>query len=366
MTVMLLLLGLALLLVGAEMLVRGASRLALATGMSPLVIGLTVVAFGTSTPELAVSIGAANSGAPDIALGNVVGSNITNVLLILGVSALIAPLIVARQLIRVDVPIMLGVSVLALVLALDGGIGRVDGAILAALLVGYTLLQVRLGRSDPAASDTALDTVNGPPRGTRAWVMNVALVGGGLALLILGANWLVDSATLIARQFGLSELVIGLTVVAVGTSMPEIATSIIATIRGQRDLAVGNVVGSNIFNLLGVLGLAAVISPTGIPVSPAAVNFDIPVMIATAVACLPIFFTGHSIQRWEGAVFLGYYVAYTAYLLLDAAGHDALPDFRLAMLWVVMPLTVVTLSVVTWRHLRSRAAPPTNTPDGSP
>ena len=366
MTVMLLLLGLALLLVGAEMLVRGASRLALATGMSPLVIGLTVVAFGTSTPELAVSIGAANSGAPDIALGNVVGSNITNVLLILGVSALIAPLIVARQLIRVDVPIMVGVSVLALVLALDGGIGRVDGAILAALLVGYTLLQVRLGRSDPAAGDTALDTVNGPPRGTRAWVMNVALVGGGLALLILGANWLVDSATLIARQFGLSELVIGLTVVAVGTSMPEIATSIIATIRGQRDLAVGNVVGSNIFNLLGVLGLAAVISPTGIPVSPAAVNFDIPVMIATAVACLPIFFTGHSIQRWEGAVFLGYYVAYTAYLLLDAAGHDALPDFRLAMLWVVMPLTVVTLSVVTWRHLRSRAAPPTNTPDGSP
>ena len=366
MTVMLLLLGLALLLVGAEMLVRGASRLALATGMSPLVIGLTVVAFGTSTPELAVSIGAANSGAPDIALGNVVGSNITNVLLILGVSALIAPLIVARQLIRVDVPIMLGVSVLALVLALDGGIGRVDGAILAALLVGYTLLQVRLGRSDPAAGDTALDTVNGPPRGTRAWVMNVALVGGGLALLILGANWLVDSATLIARQFGLSELVIGLTVVAVGTSMPEIATSIIATIRGQRDLAVGNVVGSNIFNLLGVLGLAAVISPTGIPVSPAAVNFDIPVMIATAVACLPIFFTGHSIQRWEGAVFLGYYVAYTAYLLLDAAGHDALPDFRLAMLWVVMPLTVVTLSVVTWRHLRSRAAPPTKTPDGSP
>ncbi len=366
MTVMLLLLGLALLLVGAEMLVRGASRLALATGMSPLVIGLTVVAFGTSAPELAVSIGAANSGAPDIAMGNVVGSNITNVLLILGVSALIAPLIVARQLIRVDVPIMVSVSVLVLALALDGGIGRVDGAILAALLVGYTLLQVRLGRSDPAAGDAALDTVDGPPRGTRAWVMNVALVGGGLALLILGANWLVDSATLIAREFGLSELVIGLTVVAVGTSMPEIATSIIATLRGQRDLAVGNVVGSNIFNLLGVLGLAAVISPTGIPVSPAAVNFDIPVMIATAVACLPIFFTGHSIQRWEGALFLGYYLAYTAYLLMAASSHDALDDFRLVMQAVVMPLTLVTLAVVTWRHLRARAAPPTNTADGSP
>ena len=363
MTALLLLLGLALLLVGAEMLVRGASRLALATGMSPLVIGLTVVAFGTSTPELAVSVDAARSGAPDIALGNVVGSNITNVLLILGVSALIAPLIVARQLIRVDVPIMFAVSVLALVFSLDGGISRVDGVILAALLVGYTLLQVRLGRSDPAAADTTLDTVDGPPRGTRAWIFNIALVGGGLVLLILGANWLVDSATQIARQFGLSELVIGLTVVAVGTSMPEIATSIIATIRGQRDLAVGNVVGSNIFNILGVLGLAAVISPTGIPVSPAAVNFDIPVMIATAVACLPIFFTGHSIQRWEGVVFLGYYIAYTAYLLLGAAEHDALEDFRVAMVWVVIPLTLVTLAVVTRRHLRGRAAAPADPAD---
>ena len=354
MTVLLLLLGLALLLVGAEILVRGASRLALATGMSPLVIGLTVVAFGTSAPELAVSIGAAHSGAPDIALGNVVGSNITNVLLILGVSALIAPLVVARQLIRVDVPIMVAVSVLALVFSLDGGISRVDGAILAALLAGYILLQVRLGRADPAAADTTLDTVDGPPRGARAWILNIALVGGGLALLILGANWLVDSATQIARQFGLSELVIGLTVVAVGTSMPEIATSIIATIRGQRDLAVGNVVGSNIFNILGVLGVAAVVSPTGIPVSPAAVNFDIPVMIATAVACLPIFFTGHSIQRWEGAVFLGYYVAYTAYLLLDAAGHDALPAYSSVMMQFIVPLTVITLVVVAGRALHDR------------
>lgn len=354
MTVLLLLLGLALLLVGAEILVRGASRLALATGMSPLVIGLTVVAFGTSAPELAVSIGAARSGAPDIALGNVVGSNITNVLLILGVSALIAPLVVARQLIRVDVPIMVAVSVLALVFALDGGISRTDGAILAALLVGYTLLQVRLGRADPAAADTTLDTVDGPPRGARAWILNIALVGGGLALLILGANWLVESATQIARQLGLSELVIGLTVVAVGTSMPEIATSIIATIRGQRDLAVGNVVGSNIFNILGVLGVAAVVSPTGIPVSPAAVNFDMPVMIATAVACLPIFFTGHSIQRWEGAVFLGYYIAYTAYLLLDAAGHDALPAYSSVMMQFIVPLSVITLAVVAGRALNER------------
>lgn len=356
MTLLMLLLGLAALVLGAELLVRGATRLALATGLSPLVIGLTVVACGTSAPEMAVSIGAARGGTPDIALGNVIGSNITNVLLILGVSALIAPLVVSRQLIRLDVPIMVAVSIGVLLLARDGAIGRIDGAILFALVIAYTALQIRIGRNDPGVVDDIgpLPDTTPSPRGLRTWLVNLALVGGGLALLVLGANWLVDAATVLARQFGLSELVIGLTVVAVGTSMPEIATSIIATIRGQRDLAVGNVVGSNIFNVLGVLGLAAVLSPQGIPVSPAALNFDMPVMIAVAVACLPIFFTGHCIQRWEGGVFLGYYVAYTAYLLLDAAGHDALPAYSRAMMYFVVPLTVVTLAVVLMRALRER------------
>ncbi|HEY4554820.1 MAG TPA: calcium/sodium antiporter [Lysobacter sp.] len=356
MTYLLLALGLAALALGAEVLVRGATRLALLTGLSPLVIGLTVVAFGTSAPEMAVSIGAARAGTPDIALGNVVGSNITNVLLILGISALIAPLVVSRQLIRLDVPIMIAVSVGTLLLASDGAIGRADGAILFALVIAYTVLQIRIGRRDPGVVDDLqpLPETAPPPRGLRTWALNLALVGGGLALLVVGANWLVDAATVIARQFGLSELVIGLTVVAVGTSMPEIATSIIATLRGQRDLAVGNVVGSNIFNLLAVLGLTALVAPGGIPVSPAALNFDLPVMIAVAVACLPIFFTGHCIQRWEGGVFLGYYVAYTGYLLLDAAGHAALPAYSRVMLYFVVPLTVVTLAVVLARALRAR------------
>ncbi|PJJ96304.1 sodium:calcium antiporter [Lysobacteraceae bacterium NML91-0213] len=352
MTVLLLLAGLAALVLGAELLVRGATRLALATGLSPLVIGLTVVAFGTSAPELAVGIGAARGGVPDIALGNVVGSNITNVLLILGLSALIAPLVVARQLIRVDVPIMVALSLGVLLLARDGVIGIADGLLLVAALVAYTVVQIRIGRRDPDAApgSPAVDL----PDGARGWLTNIALVGGGLALLVVGADWLVDAATTIARLLGLSDLVIGLTVVAVGTSMPEIATSVLATLRGQRELAVGNVVGSNIFNLLGVLGITALFAPDGIGVSQAALHFDMPVMIATAVACLPVFFTGHCIRRWEGMLFLGYYVAYTAYLLLDSAGHDALPAYSAVMMLFVVPLTVLTLIVVSARSVLAR------------
>lgn len=350
MTALLLAGGLVALLVGAEALVRGASRLALATGLSPLVIGLTVVGFGTSAPELAVSLDAARRGAADIAVGNIVGSNITNVLLILGLSALIAPLVVQRQLIRIDVPVMIACSVAVMLLALDGAISRIEGGILAALAVGYLLMQVRLGRVEPVEADSPAAV----PKGARAWLVNVALVLGGLVLLVAGARWLVEAAVAIAQALGMSELVIGLTVIAVGTSMPEIATSVIAALRGERDLAVGNVIGSNVLNLLAVLGLTAVFSSTGVPVGPAAVNFDLPVMTAVAVACLPIFFTGHCIHRWEGGVFLGYYAAYTAYLLLDAAGHDALPAYSRVMAYFVLPLTALTLAVVLARALRER------------
>ncbi|GHA80508.1 calcium/sodium antiporter [Cognatilysobacter bugurensis] len=355
MTWLILLLGLGALLVGAEALVRGASRLALATGLSPLVIGLTVVAFGTSAPELAVGIGSVRSGASDVALGNVVGSNITNVLLILGISGLIAPLVVQRQLVWLDVPVMIAASLVVFALALDGRISRPEGLLLVAGGIAYLITQVHLGRREGAAGSPATAAeADVPAPATRRPLLDIAFVLGGLALLVLGAHWLVDSAVKIAEAFGLSELVIGLTVVAVGTSMPEIATSIIATARGERDLAVGNVVGSNILNLLLILGITVLFAPDGLPVGPAALNFDLPVMTAVAVACLPIFFTGHCIQRWEAAVFLGYYVAYTAYLLLDAAGHDALPAYSRVMLYFVVPLTAVTLAVVVARALNER------------
>ncbi len=352
-TLLLLTVGLVLLLGGAEVMIRGATRLAVATGLSPLVVGLTVVAFGTSAPELAVSVDAALSGAPAIAVGNVVGSNIVNVLLILGLSALVAPLLVARQLIRLDVPLMLAASVLVMLLAHDGRIGRIEGGALVLMAVAYTAFVVRLARREASAARAAVDEL--PEPAVRAmWWRDLALVLVGLALLVLGARALVSVAVSIALGLGVSELVVGLTVVAVGTSLPEIAASAVATARGQGEMAVGNVVGSNIFNLLVVLGASAAVVDGGMPISVAARTFDLPMMTAVAFACLPIFFTGHRIARWEGGLFLGYYMAYTAYLLLDGTGHDAAPLLGRVMVGFVLPLTVVTLAVVGGRAWRAQ------------
>jgi cation:H+ antiporter len=179
------------------------------------------------------------------------------------------------------------------------------------------------------------------------------MVVAGLGALVVGSDLLVDAAVTFARALGLSELVIGLTIVAAGTSLPEVATSLLAAVRGQRDIAVGNVIGSNLFNILGVLGLAGAVAPDGIPVSPVAMRFDVPVMVAAAVACLPIVFTGHRINRWEGGLLLAYYAAYTAFLVLDATGHDALPAFSWVMAAFVLPLTGATLAVIVWRSVRA-------------
>ncbi|MDH5834396.1 calcium/sodium antiporter [Luteimonas kalidii] len=345
--------GLGLLLLGAEALVRGASRLALALGLAPIIVGLTVVSIGTSAPELAISVGGALSGSPDLALGNVVGSNIANVLLVLGLVALVTPLVVQRQLVWLDVPIMIGASLLCLVVAFDGRIARWEGGVLLACAIAYILFLVRLARRSPeqVPEPSGLDDGASAKPGL---LRQCVLMAVGLAMLVGGARLLVRAATEMATSLGLSELIIGLTVVAIGTSLPEIATSVLAALRGERDLAVGNIVGSCIFNLLLVLGATALIAADGVPVSPVALRFDLPVMTAVAVACLPIFFTGHCIQRWEGAVFVGYYVAYTAYLLLAAARHAALADFRFGMTYVVIPLTVLTLAAVVLDSLKAR------------
>jgi cation:H+ antiporter len=346
--------GLLLLIVGAEVLIRGASRLAASFGVAPLVIGLTVVAFGTSAPEMAVSVQAARAGQADLAFGNVAGSNILNVLLILGLSACIAPLVVARQVVRQEVPVMIVVSLLAVYLALDGAFGRTEGLVLVTLLALYTTAQVVHGRRAGNGATAGADTTAPAPPGNRA--LSALAVVAGLALLVLGSRLFVGAATDLARLLGLSELVIGLTIVAAGTSLPEVATSVLATIRGERAIAVGNVVGSNVFNILGVLGASAAIAPQGVPVAAGAMAFDVPVMVAAAFACLPIFFTGHRIARWEGVLFLGYYGAYVAYLVLDATRHDALHDFTWIMAAYVMPLTVVTIGVTVLRALRERRA----------
>jgi cation:H+ antiporter len=358
-TVALFVVGLVLLGGGAELLVRGASRLAAAAGVSPLVVGLTVVAFGTSAPELAVAVQAALTGTAgaNLVVGNVVGSNIFNVLVILGLSALITPLAVVQQLVRVDVPVMIGVSVLTLVLALDGQISRIEGVLLFAGIVLYLVnagIQGRKARRLLASSEPPEEAAAEQPGSP--W-RNLVLVVAGLAMLVLGARWLVAAAIEIARAMGLSELVIGLTIVAVGTSLPEVAASVAASLKGERDLAVGNAIGSCLFNILAVLGLAALVAPEGIAVARSALHFDIPVMIAVAFACLPVFFTGCVISRWEGLLFLLYYAAYTAFLLLDAAEHAAMEPFATIMLIFVVPLTLLALGVSLARHVQNRRQP---------
>ncbi|MBM4372639.1 MAG: calcium/sodium antiporter [Deltaproteobacteria bacterium] len=362
MTVLAFLGGLVALAAGGELLIRSSSRLATDLGVSRLFIGLTVVAFGTSAPEAVVSVVAAVEGQSDLAMGNVVGSNIFNVLFILGLSALIVPLSVSMQLIRIDVPLMVGVSLLCLVLGLDGSVGRWDGLILLTLLVGHVVLGYRLGLRAQQKTQASGDpprplAAEGLPRQPVPWKarsLNLLVVVASLVLLVVGSRWLVASATVLARWLGLSELVIGLTVVSAGTSLPEVATSVMAAIRGERDIAVGNVVGSNIFNILGVLGLSAVVAPSGLVVSPALLAFDVPVMVAVAVVCLPIFFTGMTVFRWEGVLLLTYFAIYMSYILFRAVQHDALHGFTSVITRVILPVTIATLLAVTVTNLVRR------------
>jgi len=348
--------GLAALVIGASLLVRGASKLALSFGISPLVVGLTVVSFGTSAPEVAVSVAAALDGKTDIALGNVVGSNIFNVLFILGLSALITPLVVNVQLIRQEVPVMIGAALLLLSLSLDRRLGTIDAALLFGLLLVYTVFLVRQSRRQSQAAQAKFAAEAGPAVPS-AWdarlPVQLALLAVGLVLLVLGSEWLVSAAASFAKALGVSDVIIGLTIVAAGTSMPEVATSVMAAIKGERDIAVGNVVGSNTFNILGCLGLSGLAAGSaGLAVPPSVLYFDIWVMLAVALACLPVFLTGREIARWEGGVFLLYYAAYVTYLILAAQQHAALAPFSSVMLSFIIPITVVTLVVSLMRRNR--------------
>ena len=311
--------GLALLTVGAEMLVRGAVSLARRLGIPPLVIGLTVVGFGTSTPELATSVGAALKGYDGIAVGNCIGSNIFNVAVILGLTALVAPIAVHRRVIWREVPVVGAVALLPLLGQLTGGgVPRWAGAVMLAGLGLYLFDQFRAARrpdpqaADPQSGDAAIEA--SMPRDA---VWNSAVfIAIGLVGLVLGARGLVLGAVDIARAFGLSELVIGLTIVAAGTSMPELVTSLVAARRGQSDVAVGNVLGSNVFNICGILGLTALIRPQAI--QPQTLWLDIPVMLAVSLALLPIMRSGHRVSRAEGAGLVLSFVAYTVVLLAFA------------------------------------------------
>ena len=357
---LLIVVGLLALVLGGELLVRGASAMAARMRIPPLIIGLTVVAFGTSAPELGVSLRAAMSGVADVAVGNVVGSNIFNVLLILGVSALITPLVVSSQLIRFDVPLMIATSVLAWILAIDGVLNRTDGAILFSIVVAYTILSIRVARreskavQDEFAAEYSLPKSDGV-QASPGWLVQGLLIAGGLICLGLGSNWLVTGAVSVASSLGVSELIIGITIVAAGTSLPEVMTSVVASFRGERDIAVGNVIGSNIFNLSCVLGVSSLVAPEGIAVSPVIVRFDLPVMIAAAAVCLPVFFTGQRIARWEGGLFLAYYLVYMFYLVLADSTEPATGQMVWVVKNVVLPVTILTIVVSVIRSVRSQS-----------
>jgi len=306
-----LLVGVALLYGGAEGLVRGSASLALRLGLSPLVVGLTVVAFGTSAPELVVSLRAALGGQSAISVGNVVGSNICNVGLILGLSALIIPVATSSRVVRIDIPVMLGLTGLTIFVLASGTIGRLEGGLLTALLVGYIIFTIRLAHrapDDPLAGEFG-EIVRLSKRGL---ALDIFLVVAGGVLLVLGVRFFVDGAVTVARAFGWSEAVIGLTIVAIGTSLPELATSVVAALKKESDIAVGNIVGSNVFNLLGILGLTALVTP----LSAAGLSaMDLAVMAAFSVALWVFAFFGRRISRLQGAFLLGGYVAYLSWLV---------------------------------------------------
>jgi cation:H+ antiporter len=310
-TLLILLLGLVLLYLGAEGLVRGSASLALRLGIGPLLVGLTVVAFGTSAPEMMVSVKAAYFGQGDISVGNVVGSNICNIGLILGFSALIVPIKVASQIVRIDTPIMIATTALAIALLYDGSLSRLEGIVFFALLIVYLVFSIRIAKTqaaDPLAQEFS-EEVKISKRGV---ALDVLMVIGGLVMLVFGARYLVDAAIEIAKAAGLSEAVIGLTIVAIGTSLPEFATSLIAAIKKESDIAVGNIVGSNIFNIFGILGISAAITPLS---SSGITGIDLGVMAAFALALWVFSATGHRISRTEGSIMIVAYAGYVAWLV---------------------------------------------------
>ncbi|MDP0501395.1 MAG: calcium/sodium antiporter [Verrucomicrobiota bacterium JB022] len=315
--ILILIASLALLWFGAEGLVRGGAALVVRLGLTPLVVGLTVVAYGTSMPELLVSTRASLAGQGDIALGNVVGSNIFNICIILGLAAVIQPLKVQRQLMKLDVPVMLAASFLFIPLFWDGVITRFEAGVFLVGLVAYTGINIYLARKESATVQTEAMEV---PLKKGSVPLEIAYLIGGLLVLVVGSHLLVDSSVTIARHLGLSEAVIGLTIVAAGTSMPELATSVVAALRRQADIAIGNVVGSNIYNLLGIVGVSGAIIPLR---GPGLQPVDLAVMAGSTLLLLPLMRTGFLIRRWEGALLLAVYAGYLWWLWPDPAAVPA-------------------------------------------
>lgn len=308
--------GLVLLVIGAEVLVRGGSALAARLQISPLIVGLTIVALGTSAPEFAIGIEAAVQGNGSLAVGNIAGTNCVNILLILGLSAALRPLPLGLQTLRLELPVIVGASILKAVMAADGVLSRRDGAVLVSLGVLFTAGIIRSARAESLATRQEFALEYGVPvRDWRGALKEVGELVVGIAVVVLGADWLVDGAVDLARIWSVSDAFIGLTIVAIGTSAPELVTTLVSTIRNQRDIAIGNLIGSSAYNILVILGVTCLVPVEGIRVSEVLIWIDIPVMVAVALACIPVFVTGRTVSRCEGIGFVTSYIVYLSYLV---------------------------------------------------
>jgi cation:H+ antiporter len=310
--------GLGALVVGAEVMVRGAARAAAGLGISPIVVGLTVVSIGTSMPELAVGVVAALEDSGALAVGNVAGTNVVNLLFVLGLSALILPLAIEMRTLRFELPVMAGAAILLWALAANGVLSRVDGLILVISAIAYTFAVIRASRRETreAAAEFAEAYPADETRASgRRIGVDVGMMLGGIAIVVLGAEWLVNAAVGMAREFGVSDALIGLTVVAIGTSAPELVTTVVSTLRGERDIAVGNLLGSSIYNILLILGITCLVPAHGLEVPPALVRIDIPIMVGVTLACIPILISGRRVGRIEGGTMVVAYLAYLTFLL---------------------------------------------------
>lgn len=341
-----LLAGLLLLLLGAELSVRAAVHLAAMLKIRPLIIGLTVVALGSSAPQMAVGLQAAFSANTDIAVGSVIGGGLFSVLVTLGLCALIVPLRVARQVLHIDIPLMIGACLLVTALAWNGRLGKFDGVLLLAGLAGCLCMVLRQGGHTARHGHTASAATPRTPS-------RLAMLFSGLLMLAFGGHLLVDASVVIALNLGLSERIIGLTVIAVATSLPGLITSVIAAFRGERDIAVGNVIGSNLFNLLGVLGLTALVAPVSLSVSPNALAFDLPLLLGMAVLCVPVFYSGYRIDRIEGLLLLSLYLTYGLHIVSISTGMQLADRLEGIMLGFVLPIlgaAVVYGMVRAWQR----------------
>lgn len=310
--------GLAVLIAGAEMIVRSGSNLAARIGVSPLIIGLTFVALGTSAPELGVGIRAAIEGRGSLAVGNIAGTNTVNILLILGLSAALRPLALHLQTLRLELPGIVVASVALGLLAADGRLSRTDGVLLLALGLAFTVLVIRAARQEGLAAKRAFAAslgVSGLRAVSKGAAAEAFILTLGVAIIVGGAHLLVDGSVALSRLWGVSDAFIGLTVVAIGTSAPELVTTVVSTIRNNRDIAVGNLIGSSVYNILIILAITCVVPVTPVVVEQALIYIDIPVMIAVAVVCVPVFYSGRQVSRVEGMTFVSVYLVYLGYLM---------------------------------------------------